>query len=162
VRFTYPDGPHDVEALAVDPTGALVLVTKGRTPTIQLFEIAAPDVAAAVAGDRAVTLESGRILPIVPDWALDRVVTGASMDPAGTRLAVRTYTELYFFPWPLPDPLPAAPASCFLGDLDHSGEAVAWEGPGGALLLTSEADRFAPGTLLRVRCLLGEESPRER
>lgn len=122
LRFAYPDGRHDVEALAVHPDGDVVLVTEGRTPRVLLYDVPAAD-----------------------------VVTGGAFDPCGRTLAVRTYTEIFFLPWPLPDTLPAEPPSCFLGDLEPQGEAVAWEGED-ALLLSSEADGGDRGRLLRVRC----------
>src|SRR6185503_18125740 len=39
VLLRYPDGPHDVEALAVSPKGDAFLVTKGRTGTVQILRV---------------------------------------------------------------------------------------------------------------------------
>ena len=47
VRFVYPDGPHNAEALAITAEGNLVVVTKERSLTTWFFEIPAADVADA-------------------------------------------------------------------------------------------------------------------
>lgn len=85
--FTYPDGPHDVEAVAVHPaTGVVTLVSKD-VPSI-VYELRPPLVDGMVAtriGD--VVLASSVPLP-----------TGADVDASGTRLAVRTYSDVLLFP----------------------------------------------------------------
>jgi hypothetical protein len=151
LRYTYPDAPHDAEALAVSPAGDLVIVTKGRTPAILLHLIHASDVREAMAADSVITMPAGRELPIQPDWMLGRVVTGASFSPDGATLAVRTYTEIFFLPWPWAGAADGTPPSCFLGDRNLGGEAVAYE-DSMTLLLTEEAGLRRPASLARVRC----------
>jgi hypothetical protein len=160
LRFSYPDERHDVEALAVHPDGDVVLVTKGRTPRILLYRLPAAEVAAAVRADTPIRLAPGSTLPIVPDRGLGRLVTGASFDPSGATLAVRTYTEIFFFPWPLPAEPGADPASCFVGRMEPQGEAVAWQDEA-ALILSSETDGRDRGRLLRVRCAVSAGPARE-
>ncbi len=152
LRFRYPDGPHDVEGVAVAREGDLVLVTKGRTPDVLLFDLPSPDVVAAMEADTVVELPAGRRLPIEPNWQIGRVVTGAALSPDGATLAVRTYSEIWFFPWPLPAD-PGDAATCFLGALEPSGEAVDWE-DATTLLLTSETSGGRQGQLTRVRCAM--------
>ena len=151
MRYGYPGARHDVEAFAVAPDGDLVIVTKGRTPDILLFHVPAVDVARGLHADEFVRLSDGVRLPIVPDWDVGRATTGASVSPDGTVLAVRTYSEIYFYRWPVGAlPEEAAPA-CLLGDHEPQGEAVAfWSA--GRMLLTSETWSDAPGHLLAVRC----------
>jgi hypothetical protein len=151
LRYTYGDAFHDSEALAVGPAGDLVVVTKGRTPDIRLFHLGPDAVRAALDAGEVVRLTSARVLPIVPDWDLGRVVTGAAFAPDGSVLAVRTYSEVYFFAWPLDDGALEADSFCFLGELDEIGEAVALEG-GDSLLVTSESLAGRPGVLTRLRC----------
>jgi hypothetical protein len=151
VRFDYPDRPHDAEAVAVHPRGDLVIVTKGRTPTILLYHLDPDAVWAAMAADTLVHLPQGLPLPIVPDRAAGRVVTGATFGALGSVLAIRTYSEIFFYRWPLADPPAEAAPTCFLGDLEPQGEAVAF-GEDGSLLLTSEAAEGRSGSLLRVKC----------
>jgi hypothetical protein len=129
-----------------------VLVTKGRTGEILLFGLPAEGVAGSVRADTVVELPQGRVLPIDPDWRIGRVVTGTALNPDGGTLVVRTYSELFFLPWPLPDDLESAHTTCFLGTLEPSGEAVDWE-DATTLLLTSETSSSrGQGMLTRVRC----------
>lgn len=151
VRFRYPDEPHDAELLAVSPVGDLVVVTKGRTRSVLLYTLPAADLRAALAADRAVTLAPGRTLPIQPDGRIGRMVTGGSFRADGRELAVRTYTEVYFVPWPLGPPGREVGRRCVLARLDGGGEALAYLGPD-TLLLTSEAVGMEPGILTRVVC----------
>lgn len=154
IRYRYPDGPHDVEALAVHPTGDLVVVTKGRTPTILLYRLAAAEVDAASRADTTIVLPPGIPLSITPDFTIGRAVTGAAFDPSGSRLAVRTYTEVFFFAWPPSGESELEEvASCFVGFTEPQGEAVAFE-DSTTLLLTSESRGDRDGSLTRVRCRL--------
>jgi len=151
LRFRYPDVAHDAEALAVHPDGGLVVVTKGRTPTVLLYRLDAAQVADAVAADTVITLPPGTVLPIAPNWSVGRVVTGGDFSPDGTVLAVRTYSEIFFYRWPIQGRPMEADTTCFLGALEPQGEAVAFD-ESGALLLTSESLGGRHGELLRVRC----------
>jgi hypothetical protein len=151
LRFRYPDVAHDAEALAVHPDTDVVVVSKGRVAPILLYRLAGAALRSAVAADTLVTLPAGIPLPIDPDWDVGRVVTGAGFDPAGDVLAVRTYSEIYFYRWPLGATPVEADTTCFLGDLEPQGEAVAFQGAD-ALVLTSERALTRSGALLRVRC----------
>jgi len=151
IRYMYPSETRDAEALAVGPEGDLVIVTKGRAPEILLFHLPPPAVQDAMRADTVIRLPPGQELPFRPDWILGRTVTGASFNQSGSLLAVRTYTQIFFLPWPWredhPEPLP----SCFLNNLDLGGEAIAYA-EDGALWLTAEASARRPATLSRVRC----------
>ena len=151
LRYRYPDDPRDAEALAVGPGGELAIVTKGRTGTVELFVVAADALRAAIRVDTVITLATGRPLPFDPDARLGRHVTGAGLDPSGTTLAVRTYTELFFYRWPVEGGWVEAAPPCLLIDADRGGEAVAFD-PDGGFLLTAEGARGRPATLTRVRC----------
>ena len=151
VSFVYPDRPHNAEGLAVTADADLIVVTKERRLTTWLFEIPAADVAAAVVGGGLVTLAEGRRLPIRPDPAPRRLVTGAALNAGGDVLAVRTYSEIYFFRWPVSDPPEQVAEACFLGDAEPQGEAIAFRDDGW-LVLTSESWWRRPGYLQAVRC----------
>lgn len=151
VRFRYQGGPFDVEALATSPAGDLVLVTKGREARISVFEIPAAEVARAGASGETLLLRSPVTLPVAPDLLSGRWVTGASFGPGGAVLALRTYTEVYFYRWPLsPTPAQAAPV-CRLGRLEPSGEAIALSQEG-RIYLTSETLPGRTGHLLEIEC----------
>ena len=152
VRFVYPDWPHDAEGLAVTPGGDLVVVTKERWRATRVFEIAARDIVHALAGgSRPLMLTEARELPIHPDLDARRYATGASLDADGAVLAVRTYSEIFFFRWPLADPPRPAAATCVLGNAEPQGEAVAFRDDGW-LALTSESHTERLGMLRVVRC----------
>ncbi len=149
VTFTYPDGPHDVESLAMTPSGGLIVVTKERSGTPWLFQISAEDVASAGAAGEPFTLVPGRSLPIeLTSWR--NQTTGASLNSSGDVLAVRTYSDIYFFRWPISERTEQVAEACFLGDLQRQGEAIAFRDDG-RLLLSSETTR-RQGYLLTVRC----------
>jgi hypothetical protein len=136
LTFRYPDGPHDAEAMWVEATGMIFVVTKGRSGGIRLFRLSGADVGIG----RVPTAELIQVLPIVPDRDIGRLVTDAASAPDGRRIAIRTYTELYLFPT-LPLGKLGAPAVCNLAGLEPQGEGVAWLDDR-RLVLTSEA---APG-----------------
>ena len=151
VSFVYPDGPHDAEALAITTEGNLVVVTKELSLTTWLFEIPAADVATAVRSGERLMLPAGRRLPIRPDPLMGRLVTGAAINAGGDLLAVRTYSEIYFFRWPVADPPEQVAEACFLGNAEPQGEAIAFRDDGW-LVLTSEVRGGRPGSLQAVRC----------
>jgi hypothetical protein len=141
----YPDGPHDVEAAAVDPAGNLMLITKGRTYPIQVFRV--PH--GAFDGDSAVAVAVDT-LPIIPQPTLGRWVTGAAVSPSGNRMVVRTYTELYFFRL-AGGKLTLDGAPCWLGGAEPQGEAVDFLDEQ-TVVLTSETVANQLGPLHRATC----------
>lgn len=150
-RFTYGSGRFDAEAVAVTPEGDVVVATKGRAPSLSVFLLPANDVARALGTGEILTLASGVTLPIEPDFSLGRWITGGALDAEGTLLALRTYTEVYFYEWPMADPPAQAAPTCFLGLIEPNGEAVAFSGDG-RLFLTSESPGPLVGHLLEIEC----------
>ena len=144
VPFVYPDGPHDAEGLAITADADLIVVTKELLRTTLLFEIPAADVATAVVDGGMLTLAAGRQLPI-------RLATGAALNLNGDVLATRTYSEVYFFRWPVADRAGQVAEACFLGDSAPQGEAIVFQDDG-RLVLTSESTAERPGHLQVVRC----------
>ncbi|MEO8634366.1 MAG: hypothetical protein ABI587_03715 [Gemmatimonadales bacterium] len=148
LQLRYPDGPHDTEAMWVDGDGALSLVTKGRTGGILLFRVPA----AAWEAHGTITATRIQQLPITPDQAAGRWVTDAALAPDGSRVAIRTYTEIYFFPV-LPAGRLGTPTSrCNVAGLEPQGEGVDWL-DSARLILTSEAPFPAmAGPIHVIRC----------
>lgn len=125
LRVRYPDRPHDVEAMAVLPDGAVWLVTKHRVdrpdgsprPAL-VFRVDASAWRQAQPAGRwsgePVVATFADSLPLVPDGTVFRRVTDAALAPAGVApagdgpaggpagerrvLAVRTYQALYLVP----------------------------------------------------------------
>lgn len=148
LTLRYPDGSHDVEALYVSPRDtAVYLVSKGRGGTVRLYRAGRE----AWNAHHPVTADLVQTLPIIPDRSSGRLVTGAAIRPAGDLVAIRTYTEIYFF---IPGPggrLTQSGRPCALGGLEREGEAIDFRDDS-TLVLTSEADLLGPGTIDTARC----------
>jgi len=145
--FTYPDGPYDAEAIWVDPTGAVSVVTKGRHGGVRLYRVPAqafgrkgPAVAAFV-----------QQLPIEPERFFGRWVTDAALSPDGRRVAIRTYTELYLFPL-LPLGRLGTPVSCNVAGLEPQGEGVEWLDDTRLILGSEAGPGGGPAPIHVARC----------
>ena len=166
-RLTYPDGPHDAEALIVDARGVPTIVTKdlgatgvyqpeaaldgngldgaGPTPLVHVGDVGLP--ASDTVGGPVGGLGS-------------RVVTGGALSADGRVVALRTYTDAWLFPVPdgatnpVPDALRGTPVRVPLPD-EPQGEAVAFTADG-TLLSGSEARGSARG---RLRAVPGAAAP---
>lgn len=163
-RLTYPDGPHDAEALLLDHAGVPYIITKepfGAAGVYRPTGSLAPD--STVALERVTTLllnntdspggpMSGNIG--------SRLVTGASTSQDGTVVAVRTYTEAYLFHAADADVVAALQRKPLRVPLPHEpqGEAIALE-PEGTLLSASEGTspvRAVPGAAAAARAVVPE------
>ena len=93
LNLKYPDGPHDAEALLVDPaTGDLFVVTKDLVGGVaQVFR--AP---ANLAGGARPRLTQVATVSL----GAGQGVTGADMTPAGDVIALRTYFGVFLYPRP--------------------------------------------------------------
>jgi len=144
----YRTGAEDVEAMVVPPDGRVVLFGKGWRSRPHVFVV--PDTAWAGGSYLASPIDS---LPIDTGLLRGALVTDAALSPDWRWLAVRTYREIYFFPWArsgLGDL--AHPATvCDVGGREPQGEGVAfWDTR--TLVLTSERLLGTDGTVLMVRC----------
>jgi len=146
----YPDHPHDAEAVAVDGTARIFLITKevfGR-PRVYLV----PSRTAAQVAGEVDTLRFVGFLDVAPNLARLRVVTGAAVSPNGAILAVRTYSSLHFFRLhgdSLPLPL-TPPEGLTIPFVEPQGEGVAFLSPD-LLVLTSEKGLANHATIARIR-----------
>ncbi|MGX5656191.1 hypothetical protein ACWKWC_15575 [Geodermatophilus nigrescens] len=142
-RLTYPDGPHDAEALLVAPDGTPYIVTKEVLGASHVYRPAAPlvdggTVALADVGTVTFTLTGTPGGPVGRAGQL--LVTGGAVARDGSRIALRTYTDAYV--WPLagsdvPAALAGEPVRVALPDAPQ-GEAVSFTADGGALLVAGE------------------------
>jgi hypothetical protein len=144
-RLTYPDGPHDAEALLLAPDGTPYLVTKEVLGASGVYRPDAPLVDGATqAMTKVAQLEL--TLTGTPGGPAGRagelLVTGGSVSGDGQRIALRTYTDAYVWPLtgsdvvgalhgaPVRVPLPESPQGETIGfaansrDLVVSGEGL--------------------------------------
>ena len=143
LRFRYPDGPADAEALVALPDGSLLVVTKGRNRAVGVY-----------AYTPQVTTDSIRTLIHVQDLTdgivqLPEQVTGGAS--AGERVLLRTYSSLRHFDWTgdslaIVDDQPPVDLR-FLAEKQGEGVAVAQDG---TVTLVSEGQRS--GGIVRLRC----------
>ena len=147
LRFSYPDGPRDVEAMWVSPDATVWLLTKrpmfradGTSRPTQLYRL--PASLWTDGGEHVAMLVDS--LPIIPLASNERSwITDASLSPpdsTGVRhLAVRSYEQIFVFS---ADAMTGRPGAlehrCSLVPLrQRMGEGVVWL-PDGRLLFTAE------------------------
>lgn len=149
LQVSYPDRPHDVEGLYVEPDGAVVLVTKGRKGGVLSFRVG-PDAWNRPGPARAERLDS---LPITAQLSSGDVVTDAAISLDGSRVVLRTYRELWFFRRGRDGHLTLDPDRpvCNAVRPQRLGEAVDWWS-GDRLVLTSERGLYDAGTVVLGRC----------
>jgi hypothetical protein len=160
-RLTYPDGPHDAEALLVAPDGMPYLVTKEVLGASSVYR----PVAALVDGG---TVAMGKVATVnltltgTPGGPVGRagqlLVTGGAVAADGRHLALRTYTDAYVWPLAGSDVVGALatdPARVALPD-SPQGEAVTFTADGTALLVASEG---TPSDVTAVPLPAGTAAP---
>jgi hypothetical protein len=159
-RLTYPDGPHDAEALLFGPGDVPVIVTKDPSGTAQIYQ---PTEALQANTKQGVPLGN------VGSWKPKRtgtanflggtgqiLVTGAAQSPDRKRFVLRTYSDAY--EWDAPDgdvvkaiksgepritPLPNEP----------QGEGITYSPDGKSFLTCS--DQTGPSKILRYQPVNG-------
>lgn len=143
-RLTFPDGPHDVEALVIEPGGRPVLVTKEFSAAAGIY--AADGAVDALPSPGPVPLR--RVGEIALSGASSSgvavpgaAVTGAALSLDGDVVALRTYSTAYLFPVRDGDVVAAlttqAPVEVRIAE-QPQGESIAFT-PEGALLAGSES-----------------------
>ncbi|KFE69472.1 hypothetical protein [Hyalangium minutum] len=145
LAFTYPDGPHNVEALVIDArSGHLAVITK--TPE-SLGDVYSLEGLGPSATGKAVKLGTLRAPQDV-----DRLTTGADLHPSGERLLLRTYTRA----WEVRGPKAQRLQELIAGEVAEvpaasqaQAEAITFTPGGRGYLLGSE---FAGQPLYRTDC----------
>ncbi len=127
-RFTYPDRPHNAEAILADPASEDVWVVTKQSARGRLYSLPA--------------LRRDRVVVARPVDDVGAFVTDASMSPNGTRYVIRDYVDAEVQSGPPPG---SDPRTVYL-PIQLQGEAVTWTPDGAALLVASERD----DRLLRV------------
>jgi hypothetical protein len=150
LALRYPDHPHDAEAIVVEPSGRLSIVTKELLRPPLLFRV--PLRRAPQGSGDIDTLVLVGPLDIVPSLPRLRMVTGAAVSPDGALLVVRTYSSLHFFRLrgdSLPEPLTPL-SGLTIPVVEPQGEGVAFAGPD-ILVLTTERGDADHAIISRIR-----------
>jgi hypothetical protein len=142
-RLTYPDGPHDAEAVLLTPSGELFIATK--EPLTSNVYTPVGDLSAS----RPTALRRVASVGLLPTGtqggpvgaAGQVLVTGGAVSPDGHTVVLRTYTDAYV--WSVPDGDVAAALKS--GDRHRialpptaQGEAVTFSADGQSLLTSTE------------------------
>lgn len=135
IEVRYEDGAHDVETLLVDPTsGDLYLVAKGALFAPQQL-VGVYRVPAAELAHEEVLARKIASLPLGP-------ATAGDILPDGSGIAIRNYTNLYFWPRASGQSIAAAlkQAACPLPltDLGQQGEALGFTADGRGYVTIAE------------------------
>jgi hypothetical protein len=149
ITVKYPDGAHDVEAMYVEPDGAVMLVTKGRRGGVLAFRVPA----SAWSERGPVAARRTDSLPIATNQRTGRVITDAAISPDGRRVAVRTYRDIRIFARAADGHFRPEPArrECDIAGVEPQGEGIDWW-EGDTMVLTSERGLFPAGTITLVTC----------
>jgi hypothetical protein len=137
LTFTYPDGPHDAEALLVDPVGGdLVIVTKDWTLAGRSQVFRAP---ADLPAGSSTELEQVATV----DLRAGSLVTAGDVSPDGSVVALRSYDSIWLYPRPDGQPVWAA----FAEDpcdgprpFEKQGEAIGFSADGASYATISEGE----------------------
>jgi hypothetical protein len=144
-RLTYPDGPHDAEALLFGTDGKPIVVTKEITGIAGLYVPTAELQPNSQAGVKLRRVGEFRARSSGENNSLgalgEVVVTGAARSPDGRKVALRTYTAAY--EWDVPDGdivkaiTTSTPRLTALPD-EPQGEAIAYTADGTEFLTLSD------------------------
>lgn len=147
LRVSYPDRPHNVEAIFVTGSQELFIITKSSTEPPAVFRVPG---AAWPHGEA--TAELVQTLPIPSNESSKYSVTDAALSDDGRRVAIRTYRYIYFFAFD-GNRLTLEPgaARCDANGLDIQGEGIAWLS-GDTLATSSERQPLGGGTISRIVC----------
>lgn len=143
--FSYPDGPHDAEALLVDPhSGVITVVTKVEDGDSPVYEFPLP----LRPGERVVLEPAGSVRPPMGSAR----ITGGDVHPDGTGVLLRTRSGVFYYPKRTEQSVASALAGdgCPGPKLDEEqGEAIGWTLDGEAYVSVGEGVGAA---LHRVAC----------
>jgi hypothetical protein len=84
IRFKYPDGAHDAEALLVDPSSKDIFIITKRDNPSKVYKLVYPYSQAMNVAITAGTLNYSS-------------VTAAALSPDGKEVIIKTYTDLYYY-----------------------------------------------------------------
>ena len=118
IRFTYPDGSHDAEAMMVDDATRDIYIITKRDAVSKVYRLPYPQ-----------DTENMNQAVFVSDLTFSGVVS-ATLSSTGTEMMLKTYTSLYYFTRNaqegLATTLAKMPTDTLVYQLESQGEAVAF------------------------------------
>ncbi len=159
-RLSYPDAPHDAEALILAPDGTPYLVTKEVLGASRVYRTsAALEDGGTVALEQVATVNL--TLTGTPGGPVGRagqlLVTGGAVSGDGRLIALRTYTDSYLWPLtgsdvpaalqeePIRIPLPESPQGEAISfGADNRGVVIASEGSPNDVVIVPTDEPLAP------------------
>jgi hypothetical protein len=142
-RMTYPDGPHDAEALLLAPDGTPFIVTKELLGSSGVYR-------PLKALEKGGTVGLGKVSTVnitltgTPGGPVGRagqlMITGGAVAADGRSLALRTYTDAYVWPLAGSDVVGAlsTPPTRVALPASPQGEAISFSADGRQLVVASE------------------------
>ena len=136
--ITYPDGPHNCEALIVNPANGDIYFATKSTTECAIYKLPAP----ATSGSFTLT-RLGAVSPNTGGGNSGKLVTAGSADPTGHYVVLRTYTGAleYKVSGPFGDWWKQTPTPVTM-PVDLQGEAIAYGRAGRTLVTSSEGTPF--------------------
>lgn len=156
-RFTYPDGPHDAEALLLSGDGTPILVTRELSGPAGIYVPSAP---LDPSGKEVPLKKAGEFMPQKTDTPNilgaggQLSVTGGAVSPDGTRAVLRTVSDAY--QWKVPDGdvvkaiTTGTPTITPLGD-DGVGRAIAYTPDGKSFLTVPDVSSSSEAKILKYQ-----------
>jgi hypothetical protein len=134
IRFKYPDGAHDAEALLVDPTSKDIFIITKRDNPSKIYKLAYPyDQPMNITNAVGTVDYSG--------------VTAAALAPDGKEVIIKTYTNLYYYKRKSNEPLSETINQAYLKipyTFEPQGEALSFAWDNGGFYTLSEKIMNSP------------------
>ena len=140
-EITYPDRPHNAEALMVGQNGAITIVTKTDKGPCKVFILENP-----TPGPSQTMREVGS-LSVGAAISPSKLVTGGDFSADGRFAVIRTYVEAYEFDVPKDGAWWSSKPRRIATAAELQGEAITYALDGQSLLTSSE---FAPCPISRI------------
>ena len=146
---TYPDGPHEAEALLITPKGEMFVVTKGEDGPINVYQFPRD----MQPGTTAALTRVGKPRGSGKSDAHDRITDGA-VSPNGSSVVLRSHRTLYFYATSdLTSGQWRERGRVDLSDLaEPQGEGVAFADDNTLYLVGEGGGKSKSGTFVRLTC----------
>jgi hypothetical protein len=132
IRFMYPDGPHDAEAILVGNTNEIYIITK-KDALSRIYKIDYPQ------------STTGMNMAVYVGSLSFNGVTSAAISPTGSEIMIRTYTSIHYWNRDANESLEQALSkdALLIGhQLEPQGEAICFRNDNGGFYTISERPSF--------------------